>query len=265
MKKVLLLLLTACSGFAAPGEGRPDPKEIVQRFAEREAEFRRVWQQYTYTQKIQFEVLDDNRLARERRTMVIEVYFTNEGIRKTRTVSDRGRLKSVGITDEDMHDAIEVQPFVLTTEEIPNYEIKYVGEEVVDELDTFVFDVKPRKIRKKQRYFQGRVWVESAEYKIVMTRGKAVPDYSNNKFPQFETRREQIDGDYWFPTWTLADDVLTFGDFYERRQVHVRQLITYENYKKFEVKTTIRYARPDGAPDETKTPEKPKEETPKPQ
>jgi outer membrane lipoprotein-sorting protein len=221
--------------------GNVKPEEIIAKFAARENEFRSEWQKYTYTQKIVFEVLSPLGDVRERQTMEIEVYFTNDGERKTRVVHDRGKLRSVQVTKEDLDDAINIQPFVLTTDEIPNYKIKYKGDEQVDELHTYIFDVRPRKIEKNKRYFSGRIWVESEDFHIVMTRGKAVPDYANNKFPTFETRREQIDDVFWFPTWTEADDLLTFGDFNRHRSVRIRELITYEDYRKFEVDTRIKY------------------------
>ncbi|MGH9339476.1 MAG: hypothetical protein ACRD1R_07785 [Acidobacteriota bacterium] len=243
MKRLLRLLPLALFGVAALDAKDPsvDPQEIIRRFAEKESEFRSVWQKYTYTQRISFEVLDNSDRVRERRDMKIEVYFTNDGQRKTRVVSDRGALRSVGVTDEDIQDALSLQPFVLTTEELPNYQIKYEGREWVDLLDTYIFDVEPRKMEKDKRYFKGRIWVDTLDFQIVMTRGKAVPDYADNKFPEFETRREQIDGQYWFPTWTMADDVLYFGSFYDRQGVHIREIITYDDYQKFEVDTTIKY------------------------
>ena len=65
---------------------------------------------------------------------------------------------------------------MLTTDELPKYDISYVGREQVDEISTYVFDVKPKKIEKNQRYFQGRVWVDDKDLEIVKTYGKAVPD-----------------------------------------------------------------------------------------
>jgi hypothetical protein len=218
-----------------------DPKEIIAQFAQKESEFRELWQQYTYLQKVDFEVLSEFGKVQERQSMEIEVYFTTDGKRETRVLSERGKLRAVRVTREDIQDAVGLQPFVLTSEELPEYDVKYKGEEKVDELDTYVFDVKPRKMRDGRRYFKGRIWVDSLDHQIVMTLGKAVPDYRDNKFPEFETRREQIDGQYWFPTWTKADDILSFGDFYNRREVRVRQFITYENFRKFEVGTSIKY------------------------
>jgi hypothetical protein len=214
------------------------PEEIIQKFAAKESEFRDVWEQYTYTQRIVFQVIGRSGQAKEQREMIVEVYYTKEGERETRVVSDRGALSSVGVSREDISDAISMQPFVLTTEELAKYKIKYKGEETVDELDTYVFDVNPAKMKKRERYFKGRIWVDNVDFQIVMTKGKIVPDYRDNKFPEFETVREQIDSEYWFPTWTEADDVLHFGGY---NSVHVRQLITYGNFQKFEVGTAIKY------------------------
>jgi len=218
------------------------PEEIIQRFAARESEFREVWEQYTYTQRIVFQVIGRSDQAEEQREMIVEVYYTEDGERETRVISDRGGLSSVGVSKEDISDAISMQPFVLTSEELSKYKIKYKGEEQIDELDTYVFDVQPAKMKKRERYFKGRIWVDNVDFQIVMTRGKIVPDYRDNKFPEFETVREQIDSKYWFPTWTEADDVLHFGGY---NSVHVRQLITYGNFKKFEVGTAIKYGSVD--------------------
>ena len=237
MKRILCILLLAIPGLNLKAAADPEPEEIIKRFAAKEAEFKEVWEKYTYTQRILFQVLSFDGDVREEQEIRVEVYFTSDGKRKTRTLEERGKLRSVRVSKEDLEDAIYRQPFVLTTEELPQYRIDYRGEKLVDELYTYVFDVEPRKIKKGQRYFKGRIWVDDIDFQIVMTRGKVVPDYSDNKFPKFETVREQIDGDYWFPTWTEADDILRFG----HRQVRIRELITYEDFKKFEVNTSIQY------------------------
>lgn len=226
-----------------------DPQAVIQRFAQQESEFRDLWEKYTYTQRVEFQVLSRAGAVRERRLMEIEIYFTNDGKRQTRVISDRGELRSVGVTKEDISDAVGLQPFVLTAEELPQYKIEYEGEEQVDELNTYVFEVEPRKIEKKKRYFKGRIWVDKQDLQIVRTLGRAVPDYRNNKFPEFETLREQVDGKNWFPTWTKAEENLVFDN---GNEVHVRQFITYENFKKFEVGTSIKYGKVEGQPEEPK-------------
>ena len=227
-----------------------DPQEIIKRFAQKESEFSKVWQQYTYTQHIVFQVLTRTGRVREQREMTIEIFFTSDGERQHRIVDDRGRLESLILTREDLDDALNLQPFALTSEDLPQYEIKYKGEEQVDELNCYVFDVKPKRIRRGRRYFRGRIWVDDLDLQIVMTKGKAVPDLGNNKFPAFETLRQQVDGKYWFPTWSEADDILEFGGGFRRsRRVHVRELITYTDFKRYEVGTSIKFGEVVGAPE----------------
>ena len=121
-----------------------------------------------------------------------------------------------------------------------------MGRQKVDDLDTYVFMVGPKVMEKGQRYFQGQIWVDDRDLQIVKTYGKAVPDIrkkgEENLFPRFETYREQIDGKYWFPTWTGADDTLYFSSGSQR----IRMLVQYKNYKQF--KSTIKVTFGDEVP-----------------
>src|SRR6266571_4072427 len=99
---------------------------------------------------------------------------------------------------------------VLTSDEVSQYDTLYVGQQQEDELQCYVFDIAPKKIEPKRRYFQGRIWVDNQDLQIVKTLGKAVPETrkknNENLFPKFTTWREQVDGKYWFPAYTMADD-----------------------------------------------------------
>jgi hypothetical protein len=152
-------------------------------------------------------------------------------------------LQRIMMTREDFADIEKRMPFVLTSDEIPDYQIMYVGQQKEDELNTYVFDVAPKSIQKDRRYFQGRIWVDDHDFQIVKTHGKNVPDLGTGKrgqenlFPAFTTWREQVDGKYWFPTYTLVNDDLHFktGD------VHVKQVVKYTNYKRFGSNVKITY------------------------
>jgi hypothetical protein len=148
------------------------------------------------------------------------------------------------MTSEDLDDIESRLPFVLTSDEIPEYDILYVGQQQEDELHTYVFDIAPKKIEGKKRYFQGRIWVDDHDFQIVKTLGKTVPDIrkkkgNENLFPKFTTWREQIDGKYWFPTYTKADDTLRFNG--PGGDVHIREIVKYENYKRFGSNVKITY------------------------
>ena|SRR6516164_3705739 len=218
------------------------PEEIIRRFAQKEKEFQEARDQYTYRQDVRVQTLDGNTVDGEYR-QVFDVTFDDQG-RKVKNVvfAPQTSLVRIGMTQEDMDDIENRLPFVLTSDEIPEYNILYVGMQQEDELHCYVFDIAPKQIVGKKRYFQGRVWVDDHDFQIVKTYGKTVPDIrkkknNENLFPSFTTWRQQIDGRYWFPVYTKADDELHFsmGD------VHIREIVKYENYKKFGARTRITY------------------------
>jgi hypothetical protein len=140
-------------------------------------------------------------------------------------------LTELQITPEDLEDLGGVNPFALEPSAVDKYNFNYVGKEHIDELDLFVFDVTPKVMpdpKSGLRLFSGRVWVDDHDLMIVKTKGKAVPEWKNNRFPVVETYRENIDGKYWFPTYVYADDELVFE---KGNTVHMRMKVTYTNFK----------------------------------
>jgi hypothetical protein len=208
--------------------------QIIKRFAERESEFKIERGNYTYTQSFSIQTLDDDNRPDGEYRMTSEIVFTPDGKRYEKvTYAPVSTLERILLSEQDLDDVRNVQPFVLTTEDLPKYNVTYVGRQQVDELSCYVFDVAPKVIEKKQRYFQGRVWVDSKDLQIVMSDGKAVPDIINknneNVFPRFRTYRQNIEQGFWFPVYTRADDFLHFSS----GDVHIRMTIRYSNYKRY--------------------------------
>ena len=160
------------------------------------------------------------------------------------------------VTQEDLDDLGGIEPFALEPSKIPQYNFKYVGKEKIDELSLYVFDVSPKVMpdakKTKERFFIGRVWVDDQDLQIVKTKGKGVPETKTNKFPTVETYREQIDGRYWFPTYSYADEELLFenGD-----PLHIRMKVRYSDFApaRADVKI-IEIDDPDAPKKETKPP-----------
>jgi hypothetical protein len=209
-------------------------EQIVKKFGDRELEFKKERDNYTYTQTFVVQTIDfDGRPDGEYR-MTSDILFTPEGKRYEKVISaPPPSLQRISLSQQDLDDLEHVQPFVLTADELPKYDVTYAGREELDELSTYVFDVKPKKIEKNQRYFQGRIWVDDKDLNIVKSDGKAVPDIikkgNENIFPRFETFRENIEGHYWFPTYTRSDDELRFST----GAIHMRMTVRYANYKRF--------------------------------
>ena len=216
-------------------------EEIIQKFAAKETEFARARDNYTYRQTVRVLELDDDGAVRGRYEMVSDIIFTPQGKRIERVVSAPvPTLRRISLDPGDEQDLRNIQPFVLTTKEIPKYNVNFVGPQKVDELDTYVFAIKPKAMEPGQRYFEGQVWVDHQDLRIVKSYGKGVgvqKKGADHQYPRFETYRDQIDGKYWFPVQTRADDVLHFRDNDQR----VRMMVKYEDYKQFKSQTGIQY------------------------
>jgi hypothetical protein len=218
-------------------------EQIIQRFAAREAAFKIERDNFTYTQTFVIQTLDADGQPDGEYRMTSDIVFTPEGKRYEKvTYAPPPTLQRISLSQQDLDDLEHVQPFVLTTSELPKYNITYVDHVPLDELNTYVFDVAPKTIEKNQRYFQGRIWVDDKDLEIVKTDGKAVPDIrkhgQENVFPRFETFRENVEGNYWFPTYTRSNDVLHFSN----EDVPIRMTVRYENYKRFGV--TVKIGKP---------------------
>ncbi len=252
LKVALILLCLSAPLLAQRGEGPLDPSqpkdisvdEIIHRFAAKEKQFKDAREQYTYRQDLLVQTLDGDTVNGEFRE-VEDILFDDQGNRIEHVVfAPESTLVGIEMTREDFDDIRRRMPFVLTTDEIPEYNILYVGKQREDELGTYVFDVAPKQIEKNKRYFQGRIWVDDHDFQIVKTYGKNVPDIGvhkrggqENLFPSFTTWRQQIDGQYWFPVYTKVDDILHFSS----GDIHVRQIVKYENYKRFGSNVKITY------------------------
>jgi len=217
-------------------------EEIIRRFSEKEKQFKLARASYTYRQDVKVQELDGNDRVAGEFNQVSDIIFDSTGKRTEKIVyAPRVTLVKIGMTSEDLQDLREIQPFVLTADDIQKYNLKYGGKDKIDEIDCYVFDVGPKKMEKGQRYFEGRIWVDDQDFQIVKTYGKAVPDLrtggGENLFPKFETYREQVDGLYWFPTYTRAVDTLRFTS----GPVRMREIIKYDNYKKFLADVKLTY------------------------
>lgn len=269
---VLLLLVAPVALFAetncdaGAGPLKPDQpqgittQEIIQKFAAREALFKQARDNYAFTQDITVQEFDGSSVSGEFR-LVEDVTYDDKGTRVENVkFAPQSSLRQISLSREDYDDFRNKMPFVMTTDDLPKYNLLYAGQQHVDEIDTYVFDIAPKTIEKGQRYFQGRVWVDAKDLQIVKTCGKTVPEtraessgkkkknVEENLTPKFVTYREQIDGQYWFPTYTSADDVLHF----RTNDVHIREVIKYTNYQRFGVKTRIIFKGE--ATDQTKKP-----------
>jgi hypothetical protein len=233
--------------------------QIIQEFTAKEAVFSKALDNYTWQRSVRVETLDDDNKPDGQYYQVVDVVFDSQGHRTERVLdAPESSLTRVMMSPADFSDIEERLPFVLTTEDAPQYDITYAGKQKIDEIDTWVFDVKPKSIEKKHRYFEGRIWVDQKDHQIVVTNGKNVPDDTRSGHEDlsipFVTYRQMVDGKYWFPVYTHGDGVLHFsaGHGYLSQDVHMRETVKYTNYHEFHTSIRVIY----GGQDITGSPQK---------
>jgi hypothetical protein len=230
------------SGFGHMDVSAPTtpPDDIIKKFAAKESEFQEALNHYTYRRIAKVQTVDDDNKVDGEYYEVDDVIFDPSGKRTEKVVFAPGStLQRVMMSPSDFQDIQHGYPFVLTAEDIGQYDVKYVGRQKVDEVDCYVFDVSPKQIEKNKRYLDGRIWVDATDLQIVVTNGRMVPDDTRkgkqDLHPPFMTWREQVDGHYWFPVYTKGEGVLHFtgGNGYMAEDVHIRDIIKYTDYKRF--------------------------------
>ena len=210
-------------------------QELIQKFVAGEDRVQAARAHYTYTQDVLVQTLND-KVADGQFHEVTTVSYDDKGKRLENVAfAEQSTLRGIQLSAQDMDDIRVFMPWILTSERASQYTLTYMGQQHVDDLDTYVFHVVPKKEEKNKRYFEGRVWVDNRDLQVVKLCGKSVPDAPkpNKKNqpdevrPTFVTYRQIVDGN-WFPAYTRVDDTLHF----RAESVHVREIVKFTGYKR---------------------------------
>jgi len=243
----LLFVCCAASAFAqtdcSDGNGVLDPappknitaEQIIQKVGANETKLKEARNHYTYTQDVMIQTLTGAGAVDGQMHEVTNISYDAKGKRvESVTFAEQSTLRGIQLTAQDMEDIRVFMPWMMTSDELPQYKVTYTGQQHVDDLDTYVFHVEPKQVDKNKRYFEGRVWVDREDLAVVKHCGKTVPEIVNKKKkgpqeirPTFVTFRQLIDGN-WFPVYSRIDDKLQF----RVETVHLREVVKFTNYKK---------------------------------
>jgi hypothetical protein len=256
-------MLLACSAMAQQGQtaqegfGPLDPSQptgttvaqIIENMGKRESEFAVARDGYTFRQDVRTQTIsDDTGRPDGEYHQVTDIIFDKDGRRVEHVVfAPQNTIERVIMTEEDFKEIEHRLPFILTSPELPDYNLTYLGKQRVDELDTYVFDVGPRVLVKGHHYLQGKVWVDQQDDEIVLVNGVSVPQDTRRGHedlqPPYTTYYEQIDKNYWFPVYTRAEGILHFAaaNGALSQDIHIRTTVKYSDYKQFHTSITIHY------------------------
>ena len=188
-------------------------EEIIERFTKKEGELKQAHEQFNYRLTVRVLELDEAGKAAGEWQVVSEIVFKPDGTRVGRIISQpTSTLKRMDFSVEDVQDLASLPMFILTPDQRPRYDITYQGMQPLDELNTFIFRVQPRRLERKVAQFEGLVWVDDRDFAIVKTYGRMVKEVEDDSvglpFKIFETYRENIEGKYWFPTYSRSEDTV---------------------------------------------------------
>ncbi len=185
--------------------------EIVRKFAANEDRMKKAYAQYSFTLSVK---MQEQTNPGGEFQVTGESFVRSDGLRYERIVKQPvSTLKQTSFTLEDVKIIASLPLFYLTSDEIGNYKFKYQGTEKMDELDTFIFRVQPRELSRIKKLFDGVIWVDQRDFAIVKSSGKFVREVEAEgvqlPFTMFDTYRENVAGQYWFPTYITSEDTVT--------------------------------------------------------
>jgi hypothetical protein len=186
---------------------------IVNTFTAKETEFRNAFGQYGFKRDALFQTFGAGKQISGEYHRTSQLLLDDTGKRFEKLlVFPTPTLSGIGISAEDLDNLGGAPLFALEASRASFYNFKYVGKERIDDFDLHVFDVSPKippdPKKAKERFFQGRIWVDVEDALIVKTRGKGVPEPKYGAYPTVEIIREEIEKGLWFPTYAYADEEL---------------------------------------------------------
>jgi len=197
------------------------PAEIIRKFSKNEDQFLSVRPTYGYRKTLRIDEFGPDGKQTGQYMLVTEVTRAANGQVISKVVEKpQSSLHTFTLETEDVKELDRMPPFPLTSSQLPKYDLQYLGEEQVDEVDTYIFQVKPKALDRAKAYFDGIIWVDKQYLDVVKTYGKWVNELgdvhtSMLPFTMFETYRENVDGKYWFPSYMRSDETIHLkdGDF----------------------------------------------------
>lgn len=241
LKRTLVFCFALCCTVLAQ-TGQPpitadQPKDvsitnIINSFAAKEKNFKQALEQYTYTRDVTISAkCQDGQVGVYH--LKIDVTFDKNSNRLENIQALSSTLTCIFITKNDLDTFRNQSLFLLTTDEIQNYRINFVGQQKTDKANFYVFDVSPSSALTGKPCFDGRIWVDARDFSLVGTQGtvstkrKEKRKGDENIVPTITTLRGQIDGQYWFPTQSRAKDVLHFSS----GDVQIDEVVNFTDYK----------------------------------
>jgi len=212
-----------------PGPPPIPADEIIRRFAANEDAAKKVYDSYDFNQTVRIDELAE---IGGKFSVSGQEYTRPDGQRFWRVVQQpQSTLIYEKYSMEQVRPVVTMPLFFLTSDELANYNFVYAGQQKLDDLNTYVFQVKPKLLSRTRRFFQGVIFVDDHDLAIVETFGKFLIDAyvpgDRLPFDLFEIYRENFQEKYWLPTYISSDAYIDATN----GQLHLRLVIHSTDFK----------------------------------
>ena len=233
----------------APEPPSLPPDEIIRKFVAKEDQFASVRPTFVAKKTIRIDEYDRNGTVIGQFLQVSEATRMPDGRVVNKVIEHpQSTLHSMALQPEDVKELERIPQFPINSSQLAKYDLKYIGTEKVDEIDTYIFKVTPKSVDRAHAYLDGIIWVDQQYLEVVKTYGRWVNELGDVKFAQlpfttFETYRENVDGKYWFPNYERSDETVHVkeGDF------PVRLVVKWTDFKPLAATVSTTTAAPAGA------------------
>jgi hypothetical protein len=209
--------------------------QIIKGFSQKEDEYQAARPTYSYRKTIRIQEFGPDGKPSGEYLASYEAARAGDGrLYEKGSSAPESTLQYLQFEPEDVQFLSRLPAYPVTSDQISKYDLQYISTETVDEVDCYIFQVKPKILDRQHPLFDGVIWVDQKYLEVVKTYGKWVTDLGELQprtlpFGMFETYRENVDGKYWFPDFSRSEGFLKLKD----RTVPIRATIKWSDFKPF--------------------------------
>src|SRR5947209_1179909 len=135
--------------------------EIIKHFSQKEDDYLAARPRYGYHKTIRLEEFGEDGKPSGQFVAELQARRGQDGTLYERFITPpQSTLHFLKLEPEDVIALTRLPVYPLTTSQLANYDLKYLGKEKVDEVDCYLFEVKPKSVERMHPLFDGVVWAD---------------------------------------------------------------------------------------------------------
>src|ERR1700716_1922956 len=134
-------------------------EEIIRRFSQKEDEYLKSRPNYGFRKSVRIQEFGPDGSVIGEFLSVAQFQKLADGRVAIKTIEKpQSTLQGVYLAPEDLDALDRIPAYPLTSGQLAKYDLKFIGRELVDEVDCYIFQAKPKEVERAKAYFEGGVW-----------------------------------------------------------------------------------------------------------